>query len=228
MFFKKIDDLINASQRELELLQKTKKAFMQKLFPKAGDNIPDLRFEGFIDIWMKKHFENILKEFSKKTKNEDEFPILSSTNSGMERRVGRVTSASNIGYKIITDGDLVLSPQNLWLGNININTIGTGLVSPSYKTFKFIDINSDFISPQLRLPAMMELYKNSSTQGASVVRRNLDIDLFGQISVMAPSLEEQTQIGAFFKILDKTITLHQHQLDSYRELKKGFLQKMFV
>lgn len=146
----------------------------------------------------------------------------------MEFREGRVSGTSNLGYKIIKDGDLVLSPQNLWLGNININNIGKGLVSPSYKTFEFRNIDSSFINPQLRTQKMLEEYKNSSTQGASVVRRNLEIDSFYQIKIFVPTITEQEEIGSFFKQLDNTITLQQHKLDQLNTLKKGLLQKMFA
>ena len=188
---------------------------------------PQLRFEGFTDDWEERKLKDILREFSTKSKIENEYRVLSSTNVGMEFRDGRVSGTSNLGYKIIKNGDLVLSPQNLWLGNININNIGTGLVSPSYKTFNFTDIDSSFIKPQLRTPKMLEEYKNSSTQGASVVRRNLEIDSFYQIKIATPSIKEQEKIGSFFKQLDNTIALHQRKLDLLKEQKKGYLQKMF-
>ncbi|MDT2490266.1 restriction endonuclease subunit S [Enterococcus avium] len=188
---------------------------------------PQLRFEGFTDDWEERNLKDILREFSTKSKIENEYRVLSSTNVGMEFRDGRVSGTSNLGYKIIEDGDLVLSPQNLWLGNININDIGTGLVSPSYKTFNFTNIDSSFIKPQLRTPKMLEEYKNSSTQGASVVRRNLEIDSFYQIKIATPSIKEQEKIGTFFNNLDSLITLHQRKLDLLKEQKKGYLQKMF-
>ncbi|WP_285118542.1 restriction endonuclease subunit S [Lactococcus petauri] len=188
---------------------------------------PQLRFKGFTDDWEDRNLKDILREFSTKSKIENEYRVLSSTNVGMEFRDGRVSGTSNLGYKIIEDGDLVLSPQNLWLGNININNIGTGLVSPSYKTFNFTNIDSSFIKPQLRTPKMLEEYKNSSTQGASVVRRNLEIDSFYQIKIATPSIKEQEKIGTFFNNLDSLITLHQRKLDLLKEQKKGFLQKMF-
>ena len=188
---------------------------------------PQLRFKGFTDDWEDRNLKDILREFSTKSKIENEYRVLSSTNVGMEFRDGRVSGTSNLGYKIIKNGDLVLSPQNLWLGNININNIGTGLVSPSYKTFNFTDIDSSFIKPQLRTPKMLEEYKNSSTQGASVVRRNLEIDSFYQIKIATPSIKEQEKIGSFFKHLDSTISLHQRKLDLLKEQKKGYLQKMF-
>ncbi|MBP1174742.1 type I restriction enzyme S subunit [Paenibacillus sp. PvR133] len=188
---------------------------------------PQIRFAGFTDAWEQWKLGDMLKEFSIKTKTENEYPVLSSTNSGMEIRNGRVSGTSNLGYKIIEDGDLVLSPQNLWLGNINVNDIGKGLVSPSYKTFKFVDLDSQFIEPQLRLPRMMEEYKNASTQGASVVRRNLELESFYQIPIRVPSWKEQKKIGSFSKQLDDTITLHQRELELLKDTKKSLLQKMF-
>ena len=227
-FFKQLDNTIALHQRKLDLLKEQKKGYLQKMFPKNGEKVPELRFAGFADDWEERKLGDLLKEFSIKSKIEDEHKVLSSTNSGMEFREGRVSGTSNLGYKIIKNGDLVLSPQNLWLGNININNIGKGLVSPSYKTFEFINIDSSFINPQLRTQKMLEEYKNSSTQGASVVRRNLEIDSFYQIKIFVPTISEQEKIGSFFKQLDDTIALHQRKLDLLKEQKKGFLQKMFV
>ena len=227
-FFKQIDETIALHQRKLDLLKEQKKGYLQKMFPKNGAKVPELRFSGFADDWEQRKLGDLLKEFSIKSKIEDEHKVLSSTNSGMEFREGRVSGTSNLGYKIIKNGDLVLSPQNLWLGNININNIGKGLVSPSYKTFELINIDSSFINPQLRTKKMLEEYKNSSTQGASVVRRNLEIDSFYQIKIFVPTISEQEKIGSFFQQLDNTIVLHQRKLDLLKEQKKGFLQNMFV
>ena len=207
-FLETVDNLLAVNQRKLDLLKEQKKGYLQKMFPKNGVKVPELRFAGFADDWEERKLGDLLKEFSIKSKIEDEHKVLSSTNSGMEFREGRVSGTSNLGYKIIKNGDLVLSPQNLWLGNININNIGKGLVSPSYKTFEFINIDSSFINPQLRTQKMLEEYKNSSTQGASVVRRNLEIDSFYQIKIFVPTISEQEKIGSFFKQIDDTIALH--------------------
>ena len=210
--FANLDSLITLHQRECDLLVKTKKSYLQKMFPKNGEDKPEIRFAGFTDAWEQREFGELLKEFSIKSKVEDEHTVLSSTNSGMEVRDGRVSGTSNLGYKIIENGDLVLSPQNLWIGNINVNDIGIGLVSPSYKTFKFVSVFGSFIEPQLRMPRLMEKYKNASTQGASVVRRNLELDSFYQITIRVPKSDEQRKIGDFFRQLDDLITLHQRML----------------
>ena len=188
---------------------------------------PEIRFEGFEGSWEQKKLGEILTEFSNKSVIENQYPVLSSTNKCMELRDGRVSGSSNEGYKIIENGDLVLSPQNLWLGNININNIGKGLVSPSYKTFKVTGVNELFLNPQLRTSKMLNAYKDSSTQGASVVRRNLDTDLFNEITIKVPSLSEQTKIGEYFAQLDNAITLNQRKAEQYKTLKKYMLQKMF-
>lgn len=155
--------------------------------------------------------ENFLQEYSIKSKVENEYPLLSSTNKGMEYREGRTASESNIGYKILEINDLVLSPQNLWLGNININTLVTGIVSPSYKTLKINNLNLYFLLPQLKTKRMLEKYKQVSVQGASVVRRNLDFTEFMNIDLIVPENKEQKKIGEFFKKVDSLITLHQRK-----------------
>ena len=188
---------------------------------------PELRFAEFKDDWEQRKLGKILVEFTNKSTKENEYTVISSTNTGMEVRDGRVSGASNIGYKIIEDGDLVLSPQNLWLGNININDIGVGLVSPSYKTFKFKGIKGQFIKPILRTSKLLEEYKNASTQGASVVRRNLELESFYQIMIYVPNSIEQTKIGNYFSNLDNLISLHQRELELLKQNKKRMLKKCF-
>ena len=226
--FLNLDNLITLHQRKLDDLKKFKSGLLQKMFPKAGETVPEVRFPEFTGDWEQRKLGDLIKEFSIKSKIEDEYKVLSSTNSGMKFREGRVTGTSNLGYKIIKNGDLVLSPQNLWLGNININNIGKGLVSPSYKTFKLINIDSSFINPQLRTQKMLEEYKNSSTQGASVVRRNLEIDSFYQIKIFVPTISEQEKIGSFFQRLDNTIVLQHQKLAKCQSVKKSLLQQMFI
>ena len=228
ILFQNLDHLITVNQRKVDLLKELKKGFLQKMFPKTGEDKPEIRFAGYTDVWEKRPLKKLIKEFSTKSKKENEYKVLSSTNTGMEVRDGRVSGSSNLGYKIIDDGDLVLSPQNLWLGNININNIGTGLVSPSYKTFKFINVSSLFLKPQLRKQRMLEEYKNASTQGASVVRRNLDMNAFYQIEISIPNTFEQKKVGNLFAALDQLITVNQRRVDLLKQEKKALLQKMFV
>lgn len=222
-----ITKLLSLQQRKLEQLNLLKQAMSQQIF--TNKKFPKIRFKNFTSIWKDYKFEDIFAEFSVKSKRENEYRILSSTNNGVEIRTGRVSGGSNIGYKIINDGDIVLSPQNLWLGNINLNDIGIGLVSPSYHTFKIININPLFIKPQLHSKQMLFKYKMASIQGASVVRRNLDMNAFSKITLKAPTNElEQGKIAIFCSYIEKIIGFQQKRINYLITLKKALLQNMFV
>lgn len=223
-----LEDTINLHQRKIRLLNGIYEEYTSTFFPQKNENIPKIRFSNFGDNWGITVMGNILKEFSIKSTVEDEYKVLSSTNSGMEIRKGRVSGTSNKGYKIINTGSLVLSPQNLWLGNININNLGTGLVSPSYKTFKISKVDGGFLEPQLRTRRMLKNFENVSTQGASIVRRNLDIELFNQIVIKVPSNDEKYKISELFNKMMSSISILEDKLSKLQSIKKIYLEKMFL
>ncbi|HEM6007874.1 TPA: restriction endonuclease subunit S [Streptococcus suis] len=228
-FFSTLDRHITLHQRKLDTLKEQKKTYLKLLFPVKGQTKPALRFQGFEDDWEEVRLGEVLVEYNKKSEIENQFELLSSTNSGIEPRSGRVSGESNIGYKIIKRGMVVLSPQNLWLGNINYNAkYEIGIVSPSYKVFNIYGPNELFLATVLRLPQMFFEYAQASVQGASIVRRNLDLDLFGSILVQLPSLPEQEAIGTFFQTLDQEIAQVEDKLASLKEMKKTLLRKLFV
>ncbi|MGC4429682.1 restriction endonuclease subunit S [Streptococcus suis] len=228
-FFSTLDRQITLHQRKLDTLKEQKKTYLKLLFPAKGQTKPALRFQGFEDDWEEVKLGEVLVEYNKKSEIENQFELLSSTNSGIEPRSGRVSGESNIGYKIIKRGMVVLSPQNLWLGNINYNVkFEIGIVSPSYKVFNITGPNELYLATVLRLPKMFFEYAQASVQGASIVRRNLDLDLFGSILVPLPTLPEQEAIGTFFSILDQEIAQVEDKLASLKEMKKTLLRKLFV
>ena len=185
--------------------------------------------------WEEKKLGEILYEVNEKTTKSNQYRILSSTAKGLynqdEYFTRDIASKDNTGYKILRINQLVFSPQNLWLGNINVNTsFEVGIVSPSYKIFDFnlTYTNAAFCKYFLLTPEMMFAYEQSSEQGASVVRRNLDINLFLNIEIKIPTLNEQQRITNFLYSLDDNINTVQLQLQKMEQWKKGLLQKMFV
>lgn len=221
-----LNKLLSLQQRKLDQLKQLKKAMLHQLF--TEQDFPEIRFNGFTDSWREYKFKEILSEFSMKSKKENEYEVLSSTTSGIELRVGRVSGHSNVGYKVVNNDDIVLSPQNLWLGNINLNDMGVGLVSPSYHTFKIININPFFIKPQLKTKRMLFKYKMASVQGASVVRRNLSRDAFSEITLRAPKKAEQIKIAHLFFHIDNIINMQQNQVNQLLNMKKFLLQNLFI
>lgn len=228
-FFQEIDQLISLQQRKLEVLKEQKKTYLKLLFPAKGQTKPGLRFAGFEDEWKRQNLGHYLVEYNEKTKVENQHELLSSTNNGIEPRTGRVSGESNVGYKVLKKGMIVLSPQNLWLGNINYNSeYELGIVSPSYKIYDIERVDKTFLAVLIHHPYMLFEYGQASIQGASVVRRNLDLDLFKGIQILLPSIEEQKIIGIFFQKLDRAIAKQEEKVNQLKESKQTLLRKMFI
>ena len=233
-FLSAVDKRIDLLSNKVSQLEEYKKGAMQKLFSQEvrfkednGEEFPE---------WEKKRLGDLLiKSHIKVGKNSSQYEIVSSTTRGLFNQKDyfnhQVASKNLSNYKIITKGNLVFSPQNLWLGNININEdFDQGIVSPSYKVFKINPVNSTskYIKYIIKLPYMMCEYDSCSEAGASIVRRNLNLDLFFNIKCNLPSLPEQTKIANFLSSLDTKIELATKELNKTEEYKKGLLQQMFI
>ena len=127
---------------------------------------------------------DILIERSERTQTNNQYDVLSSTVKGIfsqrEYFSKDIASENNVGYKIIRLHDIVLSPQNLWMGNINYNDkFDIGIVSPSYKIFSIGEgYDKRFVAAMLKTHRALYNYILVSEQGASIVRRNLNMEAF--------------------------------------------------
>lgn len=232
-FLSSVDKKISLIEEKLELFKEYKKGVMQKIFSQElrfkdneGNDYPE---------WEEKRLGDILEEYIEKSTINNQYQTLSSTATGLylqEEYFNRqIASVNNIGYKILLKNQLVFSPQNLWLGNININIkYERGIVSPSYKIFNLKGniILINYFKNLIKIPRMLEAYKNASEQGASVVRRNLDMEQFMNIYINLPTLEEQQKIADFLSSIDTKIEKIEKKLENLKEFKKGLLQQMFV
>lgn len=231
-FFSKIDRQIELEEKKLEKLEEQKKGYMQQIFSQKlrfkdeiGNNYPNWEIEKLGDL---------INEVNERTISNNQYELLSSTKNGLlsqeEYFKKQIGSKDSTGYKILRLHQLVLSPQNLWLGNINFNQLfDIGIVSPSYRIYNVnhhFDIN--FAKYLLKSPRYIYEYAQASEQGASVVRRNLNLDLFYSIIISLPSITEQRKIGSFLNKLDKLIEKQSDKIELLKERKKGFLQKMFL
>ena len=185
--------------------------------------------------WKIFKFKDFLEEYNEKSKINNQYPLLSSTKDKIVLQENyfnkRIASKDNKGYKILHLNQLVLSPQNLWLGNININDeFEIGIVSPSYKIYNINKnlINQSYLKFIIKKPKMLYLYETVSEQGASVVRRNLNTNLFLNLKIELPSINEQKIIGDFLLHLYNKNQLIKNKINILKIFKKGLLQKMFV
>lgn len=237
-FFEKLDHQLALHQRKLELLKETKKSLLQKMFPKDGANVPEIRFEGFTDAWKQRKLGS-LAEFSKGngyTKNdlrETGYPvvlygrlytkyetIINDVDTFVEMKDKSVISegnevvvpASGESAEDISRASVIGKPGFILGGDLNI-------IKPKQ------EVNSTFLALTIS-NGTQQKEMSKRAQGKSVVHlHNSDLK---EINLLYPKLEEQQQIGTFFKNLDNLITLNQRELNSLKNLKKSLLQQMFV
>ena len=178
----KIDELIETQIKIIELKQSLIKDIEDKLLWKSASTYS-------------RHISDFLTELNDKSKIQNQYPLLSSTKKGLFLQTDyfnkEAASSNNIGYKIVHEGDIIISPQNLWMGNITYNDkFVNGLVSPSYRIYKVKEeYNAYYISRILMSYRALSLYKNISEQGASIVRRNLNVDAFNELCFPIPNIK---------------------------------------
>ena len=230
--FSTLDNLITLHQRKYDKLQVIKKAMLEKMFPQNGSNVPEIRFRGFTDPWEQRKFEDAFAERREKTERENEDTLLSCAINGMflnSELFGHFRGTTTIGYLRVKKNDLILSAQNLHLGNANVNLrFEHGIISPAYKVYDLIDCNPEFIQAWVKKEDTKNFFLAATTEGASQCRKNIEWATLGKQTIAMPSLQEQTELGAFFTHLDNLITLHQRELEKLQKIKKAMLEKMFV
>ena len=231
-YFYKIDNLITLHQRKCEVLKKLKKGLLQKMFPKDGTNIPEIRFPEFSDAWEQRKFGDTIQERREKSTKENEDTLLSCAINGIflnSDLFSHFRGSSNIGYLKIRKNDLILSAQNLHLGNCNVNlTYDHGIVSPAYKVYELVNCYPYFMQAWVKKDCTKQFFLKAATEGASVCRKNIVWEDLYKQNILIPSYEEQVLIGDYFYKIDNLITLHQRKLEVLKKLKKGLLQQMFV
>lgn len=177
---------------------------------------------------------DILLERSERSQTNNQHEVLSSTVKGIfsqrEYFSKDIASENNVGYKIIRLHDVVLSPQNLWMGNINYNDrFEIGIVSPSYKVFSIADgYDNQFVAAMLKTHRALYSYMMVSEQGASIVRRNLNMEAFSQLVFKIPSLDKQREIGYAISLLKSQLKTANKIIKAYTSQKQYLLRQMFI
>ena len=192
---------------------------------------PEIRFPGFTDAWEQRELGEVFEEKREKTTTENEDVLLSCAIDGMflnSELFSHFRGQSNIGYLKVKKNDLILSAQNLHLGNCNVNLrFEHGIISPAYKVYELINCDPTFMQAWVKMDSTKAFFDRASTERASICRKNIIwTDLYRQ-ELAIPSIAEQKKIGSFFSHLDHLITLHQRKLDKLHKYKKAMLQKMF-
>ena len=212
-FFKNLDTLITLHQRKLDALKKIKSALLEKMFPKDGSNIPEIRFTGFTEAWEQRKLGEV---FCESTDRSDTLEILSvSVSNGIYPAIesDRIINpgASITNYKVVYPNDVVFNSMRMWQGAVDVSRY-KGIVSPAYVVARpLLEVDARLFSRLLKQPSMLSKYKQIS-QGNSKDTLTLKYDKFALISIIMPkSIKEQSLISRQFDMLDDLITLHQRE-----------------
>ncbi|WP_260362253.1 restriction endonuclease subunit S [Leuconostoc pseudomesenteroides] len=230
-FFENIDKTIALHQRKLDLLKEQKKGFLQKLFPKNGAKIPELRFAGFADDWEERKLGDYV--IIRSGWSPSNFDINNNANNlfikvddlNYSTRVQKESQVKvNIlsKYKKMKKSSTIFPKRGAAIMTNKVRMLG----EDSYMDTNMMALEPKGIDPEYLYTFINKtgLYKIADTSTIPQIN-NKHIEPY---LLLIPSLEEQHKIGSFFKQLDETIALHQSKVDLLKEQKKGFLQKMFV
>lgn len=212
-FLTDFDLFITLHQRKLDNLKKLKSGLLQKMRLTVETTLTDVFWPLFAIDWEQRKLGDYIHEQRERTTFEDEDRLISCAINGIflnSELFSHFRGKSNIGYLKIKKNDLILSAQNLHLGNANVNLrFQHGIISPAYKVYSLVDVNPEFMQTWVKREETKSLFLKATTEGASQCRKNIDWDRLYKQSVLFPGFSEQSQIGSFFSQLDNLITLHQ-------------------
>lgn len=198
----------------------------------SNNRVPNLRFPGFEGEWEEIEFGKLIKESRESSKKEDEDILLTSAIDGVflnSEKFSHQRGQSTIGYRKIKKGMLILSAQNLHLGNANVNLrFESGLVSPAYKVYTITGCLPEFMAQWIKKDTTKSFFLRATTQGASQCRKNVVWEqLYKQTILVPASIEEQKKISDCLTVLDKMISDQMQRIEFMKAHKKGLMQQLF-
>ena len=228
--FDQLDSLITLHQRKYDKLVVFKKSMLEKMFPKDGESVPEIRFAGFTDPWEQRKLGELFFESNERSSSMEILSVSVAKGIYPASESDRDTNpgASLVNYKVVHKGDVVYNSMRMWQGAVGSSDYD-GIVSPAYVVARpTIELDSTCFGYLLKRPEMLYKYLCDS-QGNSKDTQTLKYDRFADIKATMPAnLEEQRAISACLGSVDHLITLHQRKLELLQNIKKSLLDKMFV
>ena len=221
-YFRNLDNLITLHQRKCEQTKKLKKYMLQKMFPRNGAKVPEIRFDGFTYDWEQRKFSELYARSSEKNDGS----------IGMDKNITVATMQFKNDVKVSTTeylktyytfklGDIAFEghqSKEFRYGRFVENDIGNGIVSHIFAVFRPIqEYDLYFWKYAINNETLMQRILARSTK-ASTMMHDLVTNDFLNETFLVPSVKEQKQIGAFLNKLDNIITLHQRQTDFYKKI----------
>lgn len=227
-YFKSLDNLITLHQRKLKHVKDLKKSMLQKMFPKNGQEYPELRFPGFTEPWEQRKLGEYVSITSGEAPSKFEVGTelyvkvddLNYNDKYVVDTQNKVAEHSTV--KRVTKGSVVFPKRGAAIMTNKVRIMGIdGYMDTNMMALTSEKLDSEFL---YNIISKEGLYKIADTSTIPQIN-NKHVEPY---EVTIPSLDEQQKIGAYFKQLDHLITLHLRELEHLKLLKKGMLQQMFV
>ena len=236
--FRTLDELLASYKDNLANYQSLKATMLSKMFPKAGQTVPEIRLDGFEGEWNKSK----LKDVAHRVQGNDgrmDLPTLTISASGgwmnqIDRFSANIAGKEQKNYTLLKKGELSYNHGNSKLAKYGVvfelQDYEEALVPKVYHSFrvnqladaKFIEIMFSTKIPD------RELGKLISSGARMDGLLNISFDDFMNIAIIIPTFAEQQAIGSYFSNLDKLINSHQEKISQLETLKKKLLQDMFI
>ena len=217
-YFRNIDNLITLHQRKCDEAKKLKKCMLQKMFPKDGEKVPEIRFTGFTGDWKQRKLGDVFKEYSEK--NHAEQPALTIMQG--EGTIKREDSERNLlynksnlsSYKMVYQDDFIVHLRSFEGGLEKASC--NGIVSPAYHIFHGEKADSRFYYSYFR---SYEFIKRKLVPHIYGIRDGRSIDIAGMktIDIPYPSFEEQRRIGDYLDSVNNLITFHHRKSNLFNK-----------
>ena len=225
VYFKQLDDLITLHQRKYDKLTNVKKSMLEKMFPKNGSNVPEIRFKGFSDAWEQRKLGDIMNVTSVKRIHQSDW-----TDSGIRfLRARDIVSASKNeepdDYLYISKekyDEYSLVSGKVTIGDLlvtGVGTIGVPYLIRNSEPLYFKDGNIIWFQNGTKIDGDFFLYSFFGKAIQDFINESAGIGTVGTYTIESgkkppislPEMKEQQQIGAYFRTLDNLITLHQRE-----------------
>ena len=243
LYFAKLDHLITLHQRKYDKLQVLKKAMLEKMFPKNGSSVPEIRFKGFTDAWEQRKLATMCEKFTDgdwieaKDQSDAGIRLVQTGNIGIAEYLDKPNNKKWISEETferlhceeVYPNDILISrlPEPAGracimpnLGTKMITAVDCTIVRPSK------DVSANFL---LQYLSSQSYFDEVNTCLAGGTRQRISRGNLAGFDVPIPlDKTEQDVIGNFLCTLDNLITLHQRELEKLQNIKKSMLEKMFV
>ena len=239
-YFQNLDHLITLHQRKCDETKKIKKYMLQKMFPQNGKKVPELRFLGFTDDWEQRKFGDIVLTrrgltYKPSDVQADGIRVLRSSNIDEDiftyDEDDVFVNPNAVNIETVKDNDILITSANGSSRLVGKHALIKGMTDEKAVHGGFMLLartpNYDFINASMSSSWYTKFINIYVSGGNGAIGNLSKSDLDAQF-VMLPSVEEQKQIGTYFRNLDHLITLHQRKYEELQKVKKFMLQNMFV